>query len=96
MQTGNQENIFVAKYKIVFKSNEEIYGVLSRSREGVCYKGTLTVKDGGKTPVSLKMTFVPPHPFVFEMPEKHSIKAESISEAYAKVAKFFKRFGIDF
>ncbi len=96
MQTGNQENILVAKYKTVFKSKEEIFGVLPRSREGVCYKGTLTVKDGGITPVSLKMTFVPPHPFVFEMPESHSIKAESITDAYAKVVKFFKKYGIEF
>jgi hypothetical protein len=54
------------------------------------------VKDGGKKPVSLEMTFVPPHPFICNMPEKHSIKAESITDAYVKVVNIFKSYGIEF
>ena len=85
----------MAKSKIIFKSKEDIYGLLLPSREGVYYKGILTVKDSGEQPVLLNMTFVPPHPFVFAMPLSYSIKAESITQAYAKVVKFFKIYGIE-
>jgi hypothetical protein len=47
-------------------------------------------------PVSLEMTFVPPHPFAFNMPENHSIKGVSITDVYVKVVKFFNKFGIEF
>ena len=84
------------RYKVVFESKEDIYGIVPRANDWVQYSSVLTVKDGGKYPVSLEMTFIPPHPFAFNMPEKHSIKAISITNAYAKVVKFFKQFGIEF
>ena len=55
----------------------------------------LSVKNGGKKPVSLEMTFVPPHPFMCNMPEKQFIKAESITNAYAEVVNFFKSYGLE-
>ncbi len=84
------------KYKVIFKSKEEIHGVIPRAGDWVQYSSILTVKDGGKKPVTLEMKFVPPHPFICNMPETHSIKAESITDAYAKVVKFFGKFGIEF
>jgi hypothetical protein len=84
------------RYKVIFESEEEIYGRVPRAHDMVHYKSILKVKDGGKTPVSLEMTFVPPHPFAFNMPEKHSIMAESITGAYVKLVKFFNNFGIEF
>ena len=85
----------MAKAKIIFKSKEEIYGYFPAGKELINYRGVLTVKDSGKAPVSLVMKFVPPHPFVFEMPEKHSIKAETITDVYAKVVKFFKKYSVE-
>lgn len=85
----------MAYSKIIFKSKEEIYGLLLASRESVHYQGILTIKDVGEKPVSLNMTFIPPHPFVFAMPLKQSIKAETITQAYTKVVKFFKKYGIE-
>ncbi len=84
------------KYKVIFESEEEIYGVVPRAGDWVHYSSILKVKDGGKKPVSLQMKFVPPHPFICNMPETHSIKAESITEAYTKVVKFLGKFGIEF
>ena len=84
------------RYDVILKSEEEIYGRVPQSHDWVHYKSILTIKDGGKTPVTLEMTFVPPHPFAFNMPEKHSIVAESITGAYVKLVKFFKSFGIEF
>jgi len=61
------------KYNVVFESSEEIYGIVPKSYDWVHYKSILTVKDGGKNPVSLEMTFIPPHPFAFIMSDSHSI-----------------------
>lgn len=88
--------LIMPRYQTIFESKEEIYGVVPRAYDWVRYTSILKIKDGGKTPVSLEMIFVPPHPFAFNMPEKHFIKAESITGAYAKVVKFFKSFGIEF
>ncbi|MEA3416188.1 MAG: hypothetical protein U9R02_08555 [Thermodesulfobacteriota bacterium] len=84
------------KYKVIYESTEEIYGIVPKAYDWVHYSSILMVKDGGKKPVSLEMTFVPPHPFICNMPEKHSIKAESITNAYVKVVNFFKSYGIEF
>ncbi len=83
------------KYNVIYESKESINGYFPPSREWVHYSIELTVKDGGKKPITLTMTFVPPHPYVFNMPDTHSIKAESISDAYVKVVKFFRRFGME-
>ena len=66
-------------YKVIYESIENIYGIVPKANDWVHYSSILKVKDGGKKPVSLEMTFVPPHPFLFNMPEKHSIRAESIT-----------------
>ncbi len=84
------------KYNIIFESKEDIYGIIPRADDWVHYSGTLTVKDGGKYPVILDLDFVPPHPFAFNMPEKHMVKATSISDAYSKIAMFFYKYGIVF
>ena len=86
----------MARYKTIFESEEEIYGLVTKAGEWVHYRGTLIIKNGGKQPVSLEMKFVPPHPSLFDMPEFYSIKGVSITDAYAKLAKFFKKFGIEF
>ena len=84
------------RYNVIFESKEEIYGVVPRANDWVHYESILKIKDGGKTPVSLEMSFIPPHPFAFNMPEYHYIKAESITGVYVKVVKFFNKFGIEF
>ncbi|VBB45440.1 conserved hypothetical protein [uncultured Desulfatiglans sp.] len=84
------------KYNVVFESEEDIYGIVPKTHDWVQYKGILKVKNGGKFPVSLDMTFVPPHPFAFNMPDTHSIKGITITDVYVKVVIFFSKFGIEF
>ena len=74
------------KYNIIFESKEEIYESVPRADDWLHYSALLQVKDGGKFPVVLEMNFVPPHPFTFNMPQKHLIKATSITDAYARVS----------
>lgn len=42
------------------------------------------------------MTFVPPHPSAFNMPDSHFIKGTSITDVYVKVVRFFNKFDIEF
>ena len=84
------------RYNVIFESKERILGVVPRANDWVEYSCILKVKDGGKYPVSLDMTFRPPHPFIVNMPLEHSIKAESISNLYRKVVKFLAKYGVAF
>jgi len=84
------------RYKVIYESTEEIYGIVPKAYDWVHYSSILSVKDGGKKPVSLEMTFVPPHPFMCNMPEKLFIKAASITDVYVEVVNFFRSYGIEF
>jgi len=84
------------RYKIIFESDETINGYLPASRDWIQYECLLKIRDGGKKPVSMDMTFIPPHPCPFNMPESHSIRAVSVTDAYVKVVKFLDRFRIKF
>jgi hypothetical protein len=84
------------RYNVVFESKETILGVVPQANDWVTYSCLLKISDGGKLPVSLEMTFIPPHPFSVNMPLVHSIKAESISALYFKVINFLGKYGVEF
>ena len=86
----------MAGYKIIFESEECITGIIKPTREWITYESILRVKDGGKTPVTIDMTFASIHPFAFNMTETHRIQAKSITEAYIKVIKFLRPYDIEF
>ncbi|MBI4662424.1 MAG: hypothetical protein HY735_26705 [Verrucomicrobia bacterium] len=81
---------------ILYESSEYIEAVFPRSKESVTYRGLLRVRNSGATPVSLELSFMPPHPFTCNMPETHSIKGRSITEVYTKLARFLRKFGFEF
>ncbi len=86
----------MSKYNVLFESEETIFGKVPRSYDWVEYSCLLKIYDGGKLPVSFEMTFIPPHPYMVNMPLTHSIKAESISGVYYKVVKFLNSYGVQF
>jgi len=86
----------MSQYKVVFVKNETISGVVPRANDWVKYSCILKIKEGGKLPVSLEMTFVPPHPFSINMPLVHSIHAHSITSLYFKVVTFLGNYGVEF
>lgn len=83
-------------YKVIFETNETISGVVPRANDWVKYSCILKIKDGGKLPVSLEMTFVPPHPYSVNMTMTHSIQADSISSLYFKIVTFLGKYGVEF
>lgn len=79
--------------QLTFKSDETIWGCMRQGDDTVQYRGVLKVEESGK--VSLELSFVPPHPFVVNMPEHHRIEAGSITEAYARLVGFLDDYGAD-
>ena len=78
---------------MTFKSDETIWGRVRQADESIQYRGILKVEESGR--VSLELSFVPPHPFIVNMPEHHRIEAQSITEAYARLVAFLDDYGID-
>ena len=66
------------RYKTIYESEKVLIGHLPNSDKWVKYSGLLKIRDGGKTPVTLDMTFDPPHPFALNMPEKLVIKGAGL------------------
>ena len=81
---------------ILFESVENIEAVFPRGKERITYRGRLQVLDSGASPVRLELSFVPPHPFVCNMPESHSIRGKSVTEVYVKLTRFLRRSGFEF
>lgn len=79
-----------------FESHETVTGRVRGADEWIEYHAVLRVKDSGKTPVSIQLTFVPPHPFTVNLPEQKVIRAESIAKAFSDIVRFLDGFGIDF
>ena len=82
-----------AEGSLTFKSNETIWGRVRQADESIQYGGILKVEESGR--VSLELRFVPPHPFIVNMPENQRIEAQSITEVYARLVAFLDDYGID-
>ena len=78
---------------MTFKSDETIWGRVRQADETFLYRGILKVEEPG--PVSLELNFVPPQPFVVNMPDHHCIEAQSITDAYARLVGFLDNYGAD-
>ena len=81
---------------MTFESQESVTGRVRGSHEWIEYEAILRVKDSGKQPVSLELKFVPPHPFVVNMPKHKTLKAESIAQVFSKLVLLFDKLGVDF
>ena len=86
----------MSRYNVIYEAKETIFGIVPRANDGVRYSCLLKIEDGGKLPVSLEMVFIPPHPFLVNMPLTHSIRADSISGLYYKVIQFLGKYGVEF
>ena len=81
---------------VKFESRETVMGRVRGSDEWITYQAMLRVEDAGKNPVSLKLTFVPPHPFVVNMPEQIKLEAESVAAVFSKLVRFLDDLGVSF
>ncbi len=79
-----------------FESQETVTGRVRGSDEWIEYQAVLCVEDAGKHPVSLDLTFVPPYPFVADMPEQMKLEAESVTAVFSKLVRFLDELGVSF
>ena len=82
--------------KVIFESTEHIRGRLTGGKEWVHYSGLLQVRDSGKKPVSLQLTFLPPHPLACDMPTEKLLRGDTITDVYEKLVRFLGRLGVQF
>jgi hypothetical protein len=86
----------MAKFSIIDQSHETIQARGKAYGEWIEYSALITIKDGGKNPVTIDMTFDSIPPFAIQWPSIHKIRAENLTQAYSKVVKFLGRYGFAF
>jgi len=86
----------MTKFNIIYQSREDIFARERRNGEWIQYSALITIKDGGKNPVTIEMTLDSIQPFAIELPKVQTIRAENLTQAFMKVVKFFKRYGFEF
>ena len=84
------------RFNTIYQSRETIYARERGIGEWIQYDSVITIKDGGKNPVTIDMTFDSIPPFAIEVPMTHKIRAENLTQAYLKVVRFFNRYGFVF
>jgi hypothetical protein len=86
----------MAKFNIIYQSHETIQAREKAYGEWIEYSALITIKDGGKNPVTIDMTFDSIPPFAIELPKTHKIRADNLTQAYSKIARFLKSHGFEF
>ena len=86
----------MVKFNTIYRSNETIQARERGIGESIQYDAVITIKDGGKNPVTIGMTFNSIPPFAVVLPKTHKIRAENLTQTYSKVVRFFNRYGFVF
>ena len=86
----------MARFNIIHQSQETIQAREKRHGEWIEYSALITIKDGGKNPVTIDMTFDFIPPFAIELPKTHRIRAENLTRAFSKVVRFLNTYGFAF
>lgn len=82
------------KKKLIYQTNETIYGYEVRSKIWYEYKADIKINESNKTPVIITVKFQDQHDFI-EIPKIKIIKAETISKAFVKIVKYLKSYGME-
>jgi len=87
----------MAKAKLIFQSEEEVFGRFRRTGEFIHYGGTLSVYDRKTKPVKLELKCFYNN-FLLEeiMDSEVSFSGDSISIVYAKLSKWYLKYDITF
>ena len=87
----------MARANVIYRSKDDVVACFKHAKEYVHYASTITILDGGKNPVSMKLKFDGIHPFVAPMPpEEHTISAPTIFELFRKLERWLRKHGYAF
>jgi hypothetical protein len=95
MSFGNRGRLLLKGRPLAFESVETVLGCVRQSEERIEYRGILRVRESKKNPVSLDLDFVPPHPYLVNMPKQLKIQAQSVTEAYSKLVRVLDEHDVD-
>ncbi len=67
-----------------------------KSDDYLHYESTIKIKDSGKMPVEMELTFNGTYPYAAPMPpEQHKITAPAILDLYSKMFRWFNKYGYE-
>ncbi|MHC4629207.1 MAG: hypothetical protein ACYTDV_19685 [Planctomycetota bacterium] len=87
------------KARTIYTSRDEIVARLlqPRAKEYVHYASTVTIKDSGTDPVTIKLKFAGIPPFVAPTPpDAHTITAPTVVELFRRLERWLKKHGYTF
>ena len=83
--------------KIIYQANQEVIGKELRSKQWIMYSGKLIIYDRAINPIVLKLKSEIYDSFLGEgMEDKKEFKADSVTEVFGKLAKWYRKNGIIF
>ncbi len=86
----------MAKNNVIFREKSNFYFKSTCCPEYLEYVSELSVKNAGKTPVTLKLVFSGIPPFAAPMPpESQSFNATTIADIFPKVHRWAKKYGYE-
>ncbi len=87
----------MSKANILYQENHEVvaeYNDPKLKEEKLEYRYNIQIKDSGKQPITMTLTFEGIYPQFTPMPpEKNNIKAKDLIELYLKLNRWFKKYG---
>lgn len=82
--------------KIIYQANQEVIGKELRSKQWIMYSGKL-IYDRAINPIVLKLKSEIYDSYIGEnMEDKKEFKADSVTEVFGKLAKWYSKNGIIF
>ena len=88
----------MARPKVIYDEKSELIAKFAhpKAKEYLNYDARIRIKDSGKAPVEVCLTFDGIVPFLAPMPpEEHTIKAASVVELYSKLSRWFRKHGYE-
>jgi hypothetical protein len=88
----------MTKSKIVYEEESVLIAKYyhPKSDDYLDYKTKIVIKDSGKTPIQMNLTFDGILPFAAPMPPKeHTIRAKSILDLSVKIKRWLKKYGYE-
>lgn len=87
----------MSESKIIYQADQEVIGKHLRAKEWIMYSGKLIIFDRKTKPVVLRLKSKIYDTFLNEsMDKSKEFKANSVSEVYEKLAKWYYKNGIMF
>ena len=88
----------MARSKVIYEEKSQLLAKFShpRARDYLNYDARIRIKDSGKTPIEMSLTFDGIRPLAAPMPpEEHTFRAASVMELQSKALRWFRKHGYE-